>query len=332
MNSPKLQLLLASASLFTLIACESRGSDSDSMPLFKSIIALFAGPTKTTNIVNKQLGAALQPLAHFPDPIAEPVGAPCNIRTIGVSHAPSEFRAEDLGLISFGPPKQTVAGTGYVITGMNTEPFVIANLFVHEDQAQRVRIWRLAADGSRPTETLSTEQPISPSTMSIITQVECLSPSRLLVGVSYHVNNVQREALCVLDSNGFSFRKIADVTFTPPDLRNFFSIRRLNADTSLVLYYSDRRRQSMDVYHNYYNHIRLMSPDNPSGVELLKLGIDTGNIQDWAFSDGIVYLKTIDTRPEGPPREGLWSLDITNAIQSAGGHRTMATTTQPSRL
>lgn len=73
---------------------------------------------------------------------------------------------------------------------------------------------------------------------------------------------------------------------------------------------------SADVYHNYYNHILLFSPDHPKGRELLKLGIDVGNVDDWSIQGNTLFLRTIDSRDPAQPRMSAWSLDISNALHT----------------
>ena len=76
----------------------------------------------------------------------------------------------------------------------------------------------------------------------------------------------------------------------------------------------DRVMASLEIYHNLYNHVVLFSRNQPDGLELLKLGIDTGNVDEWFVQDNVLYLRTLDRRDALNNRIGFWSLDLSNVL------------------
>ena len=81
-----------------------------------------------------------------------------------------------------------------------------------------------------------------------------------------------------------------------------------------MLYYSDTKRKSAEIYHNYFNHIVLFNANYPNGLEVLKLGIDDGNVMAWHVSGKTLYLATKDNRDPKHPKLKNWSLDISQAL------------------
>src|SRR5690606_7755671 len=80
------------------------------------------------------------------------------------------------------------------------------------------------------------------------------------------------------------------------NLDRFFSLIKLAPDTTLALYYTDRRRESAEVYFNDYSHVMLFSPRYPGGLKLLSLSIDQGTIDRWVVQNKVLHLETNDGR------------------------------------
>lgn len=107
---------------------------------------------------------------------------------------------------------------------------------------------------------------------------------------------------------------VTDVAASTSNLGSFFEIDHLTTDTSLVLTYSKNVREAAEIYHNYYNHVFLVSPSYPNGVEVLRLGIDVGNIKQWQVRDKTLYMQTEDTRNPKQHKVGYWSLDLSKVL------------------
>ena len=94
----------------------------------------------------------------------------------------------------------------------------------------------------------------------------------------------------------------------------YFQVKPLSGDTGIVLFYSKQVRTAAEIYHNYLNHLLLVSPKYPTGAEILKLGIDIGNVKEWDLYGHTLYIKTLDNRKPDAPKEGLWSLDLSGML------------------
>jgi hypothetical protein len=49
-------------------------------------------------------------------------------------------------------------------------------------------------------------------------------------------------------------------------------------------------------------------------LEVLKLGIDTGNAKQWLVIGNKLYLRTYDPRTANDPRNASWSLDLSRLL------------------
>ena len=143
--------------------------------------------------------------------------------------------------------------------------------------------------------------------------VACLANRQLLIGVAYHTPK-PKFALYRFD---ITTSKLYEIEKAEPHTRNLdqiFEHLAIDGANSLVRYYSDKVRKSAEIYHNYYNHIRLFSTSHPEGLKVLKLGIDQGNIQDWMLRDKTLYLHTQDNRDNTSPKNMFWSLDLSKVL------------------
>jgi hypothetical protein len=132
----------------------------------------------------------------------------------------------------------------------------------------------------------------------------------VLLSINYYVPR-RRDGLFLYDIAQQRFSRLAEVS----SYRNqFFESQRLSPQAAMVLYFTDEKRKSAEIYHNYYNHFHLFTSAHPDGVEVLKLGIDTGNATQWAVSEKKLYLHTRDPRTPEQPREADWSLDLSKLL------------------
>jgi hypothetical protein len=143
--------------------------------------------------------------------------------------------------------------------------------------------------------------------------VACLPGNRLLLAVVYYAPQV-KEALYVYDIASGEFSALGRIAPNTENYDKFFEVQPVSADTALVLYYTGTKRIAPERYYNELNHLRLYSPRYPQGVELLKLGIDDGNVTRWAVVERTLWLHTTDKRDLHKPVERYWSIDLTKVL------------------
>ena len=206
-----------------------------------------------------------------------------------------------------------VSNMAFVAQGM---PGNKAIAFINNPEELRFDLWSL------DPETLSLEQMIQLGSLHpeqnkwvsySVLDVACLSDSQLLLVVGYH-NPRPKYALYRFDVELSAIKLFGNAEPNAQDLDKYFEVQQLPNGYSMVLYYSDTRRKSAEIYHNYYNHLVLYSPDNPQGVEVLKVGIDMGNVTSWFVNDKTLFMQTQDNRNPRAPKIGYWSLDLSRLM------------------
>jgi hypothetical protein len=140
---------------------------------------------------------------------------------------------------------------------------------------------------------------------------ECIQNNKVLIGIKFHESQV-KYAIYIFDTKNLTFNLISEVNTHTRETNRYFETRAFKNDSVLMLYYTGQKRQSAEIYHNYYNHILLINENFPQGIELIKLGIDTGNVKRWGIIDKTLYLETLDNRDQNKHKVGLWSLNLSN--------------------
>ena len=148
----------------------------------------------------------------------------------------------------------------------------------------------------------------------VVTAAACLTQNQLALAISYW-NPRHKHAIYIYDVVSNVFTKLADVETGIPNIERVFEVKRISQDATLLVYYTDKKRKAAEIYHNYYHHIVFFDGANKDGLELIKLGIDTGNVVDWKVIDKKLFLKTMDNRDPKSPRVGYWSLDLSQLIK-----------------
>lgn len=142
----------------------------------------------------------------------------------------------------------------------------------------------------------------------------CITDTLMLLAVQYY-HPTAKHALYTYDVAQARFTKIADVDPGIPNKDRYFEYQALGPDSAVALYYTGRTRKAAELYHNYFHHFILFGPDSPSGTELMKLGIDTGNATQWAVMEKTLYLHALDGRDAKNPKEGDYSLDLSAVLK-----------------
>ena len=94
----------------------------------------------------------------------------------------------------------------------------------------------------------------------------------------------------------------------------FATAQEVGLDSILVLYHTESIRLMAEVYVNRYDHLVLFSKKYPKGIEVLKLGIDQGNVHRWTVEDRTLSIESIDARLKGQPKTHYWQLNLSNVL------------------
>lgn len=148
----------------------------------------------------------------------------------------------------------------------------------------------------------------------LVLDAACLPDNRLLLAIGYY-NPRPAHALVVFDPASAAYSHLRNVEANAQNREKYFEYRPLSAASGLALFYTDMKRESAEIYHNYQNHFLLFSPDFVDGLEVLNIGIDVGNVKHWQVIDKVLFMETFDSRGHQEPRRGFWSLDLSKLIR-----------------
>ncbi len=202
------------------------------------------------------------------------------------------------------------------VSGIPGQP-AIAVLDVR-DHGPSVEIWELGAGTPVRFERQRTVQ-FDPGqagwTAFSTVGVACLPVHQVLIGLDYSEPQ-GRTALFVYDVASNGARKLANIEPDPNSfLRgNFFATLPVAPDAVLVLFHTDQERLGPERYVNKYDHLMLFSTRYPKGLEILKLGVDDGNVRRWDMVGSTLWLDTLDARNPAQPVKFTWSLDLSKVL------------------
>ena len=261
-------------------------------------------PTAPSKI-HASVSTQLQEAPEFPDLAPRAPAATC--RQVGVEGDPSNLRLS-------GNPQIGEDDIGYLVDALSSHP---ALLLLNQEDTFSFEVWTL--DGGqppRPTGRLQTgklhSQQQDWAGFSLL-DVGCLTGGRLVLAVEYFTPQPSR-GLFLFDPSAATFDWIGEADRHIGDVDRYFETRWLDDKHAFLLYYSGRTREAPKIYYNRYNHILLFSPDHPKGLEILSLGIDTGNVREWAVSEGTLFLRTQDVRSGSKDPRRNWSLALKSLL------------------
>ena len=141
-----------------------------------------------------------------------------------------------------------------------------------------------------------------------------LPGNQMLVDVGYN-NPSPTDRLYVIDLATGAARNLATIE---PDWAaglplHFLDSLQLTPDALLVVYRTDKVRLAAERYINRFDHLLLFSPRHPQGLEIARIGIDDGNVRDWRFAAGKLWLQTSDSRNDTHVPVN-WSLDLSRVL------------------
>lgn len=182
--------------------------------------------------------------------------------------------------------------------------------------ANDVQVWELSGD--TPARFVQPRQvvldPAQASwTLAYPTAVSCLPGQQAAIAIGYH-DPIRRDALFLYNTATNRFRSLGrietDTSTGPPFVP--FEVLAAAPQAMLVLYHTDPIRLGADRYVYQYDHVFLVSPRHPQGIEIIKLGIDDGNVRAWAMRGKTLWLQASDRR--GQARDFTWTLDLEKVL------------------
>jgi hypothetical protein len=271
--------------------------DSSMFSLFKA---------KFPSLVNPAVGATLAREPAFPvEPFHPPMAAYGALHRVSLTAAPAQ------GRIAAAPSDEPPA-EAWLSSAAGAAALV--NVYVPK---RRVQLWRVdPADRTR----LVDQRPLAFDArqdrwlLYSAGEAMALPAGRVLFDLNYD-DPAPHDRLCVIDLASGAVKSFNDIE---PDWPaglpfHFIDSLQLTPDAVLVAYRTDKVRLGSQRYINRFDHLLLFSPRHPDGLEVARIGIDDGNVRDWRFSDGKLWLQSSDDRGD-TPRSFNWSLDLRRVL------------------
>ena len=268
-------------------------------------------PAALPSLVAPEVGASLRREKTFP-------GTPPQLAHAGYDHCTplravgQPPQARFVGPDHDGP---TVAAWRVAAHG-GQPPLGIVN---SSGETIRTAVWEITGDADKPAFVRQRSLSIDPAQASWggfkTLDLACLPGDRLVFGL-YYLGPNTRHQVTVYDVARNSFRKLGEAVRdnsggAPGRL---FETWPLAPDTALVLWHSGDLRVQAEVYVREYDHLTLFSPRHPDGLEVLKLGLDDGNVERWTMVGHVLWLETVDARDIRKPAAFVWSLDLSKLL------------------
>lgn len=289
--------LTFSASILTIYTANAWGFD---------MFSFFTKNKVAPTVVHASLDATLTKLSSYPANTYLPEG-----------HNQNCIKAKVQGVA----PLVLTIEDGYIETSQSAFVWNSASpvALINNQENARFDVWELESKNSlKPVKKVSTNELSSQTKNWIlysVVDVACLPDQKLLVAVNYY-DPRSKIALYLYDTANQSFSLFSEADTNAQNLDKYFEQKNLNSGESIIVYYSETKRKSAEIYHNYYNNIVLFSDKHPQGLEILKLGIDDGNVEDWQVTDKKLLLHTIDNRDHKDPKSYSWSLDLSKVLSN----------------
>jgi len=302
-------VLVATLLLATVFAgCEpaqsSPGGDST------MILGLFSKSKKNASTVHADVGAPLVKQAAFPATLDAPpqasYGQAVDVEIDGTPPQASFVTQHIDGRTTSGHRIPAAAGQ---------PPVVVANLI--KDGIPSAEIWELDASGTRfAKRRLDQFDPAQSKWVGYETNGATALPAhKVLVGLRY-TNPRAVVGFYLYDRVANDVRPLGVVE---PDWTKgvpfiYADTHQVGPDAALVLFHTDKLLLGAERYANGFDHLMLFSPRHPQGLEVLKLGIDDGNVLRWGLVGKTLWLQTADPRGRGTPVSFTWSLDLSRVL------------------
>ncbi len=179
---------------------------------------------------------------------------------------------------------------------------------------RRPQFWELASDAD-PKFVRQVPVTLDPAQDKWVTaraiEAGCLPGPLVALGLAYATDDTF-QSVVVYDRATRQVRKLADAVYDASSghADSLLDTRDAGADRTLLLFHTGELRLRAEVYLREHDHIVVFSPRHPQGLEVLKLGLDDGNVVDWRLAGTTLWLHTQDRRNEKQPGKFFWSLDL----------------------
>lgn len=264
-------------------------------------------PAPLTSSVAPALGASLERGASLPRGAAvQPEEGRCAwVKVVGEPPAARFAGADDTGRAHNAFRIQARAGQ---------PPLAIVNV---GGEVRRPQFWELESDAD-PVFVRQRRVDLDPReagwVIAGVQQVACLLGAQVAIGLSYATADTGQMVL-VYDAATNVVRKIGEAVHDGASGRpdRLIDTRDAGPDRSVLLYHTGEIRLRAEVYAREHDHLVAFSPRHPQGIEVLRLGIDDGNIVEWRVVGKALCLRTEDPRH---PAQGarFWSLDLSGVL------------------
>jgi hypothetical protein len=200
----------------------------------------------------------------------------------------------------------------YIIPAIAGQP----PLALTDDDKEHLQVWELSNDQAAR---FVKQRPVNLDAAQAswgsyyLVAAAMLPGNQVALSVGYHAP-YPKEALYVYSPAINQYRRIerieSDMSSGPP----FTSFETIAAapEAMLVLYHTGLIRIAAENYAYEKDHVLLFSPRHPLGLEILKFGIDDGNVRAWGMQGKSLWLQTQDRRKK--PIDLYWSLDLTKVL------------------
>lgn len=288
-------LLIFIASILTIYTANAWGFD---------MFSFFSKNKTMATVVHASVGAELTKLSSYPSHAKQ--AQPDSQKAIKV-----KVQGEAPITLSKNHGYMEISQSAFV--SHSASPIALIN----NPKSARFDVWELDSIQSlKPVKKVTTNELSEESKSWInysVVDMACLPKQQLLVAVNYY-DPRSKIALYLYDVPNKHFSIYSEADTNAQNLDKYFEQKDLESGESIIMYYSDTKRKSAEIYHNYFNNIVLFSDNFPQGIEILKLSIDDGNIEDWQVTDKKLLLHTVDNRDHKDPKTYFWSLDLSNLM------------------
>lgn len=258
---------------------------------------------KTVTVINSKVGEELRREQRFPEDSRReiPYG---NCQQVEYSGSPP--------MLSFLYKKPEFASSSaYLVTDLpNKKNFVFINF------DNKIEVWSLNLE-SKKTEKLIDVGEVLQDQISFkryaIVKAICLPNNRVLFAINTNRSHIW--PLVVFDADSEKFIPLGFTQGYGLRDQEYFVFNAISDNTAIAFYFSENVMQQLEFDLNYYNHIVLFSSEFKNGLEILKLGLDVGNIVKLTVDNSVLYMETLDARGFNEITE-YWSLNLNNLLKN----------------
>ena len=286
----------------------NKTSNNADMSLFSTLFKKKV--PKAPSTVNPIVGAELVPIDSLPN--LKKLDDTLNYGTVKTY----KYSGKSPNIVFAEGRPVSISNAAYV--AIPEDPTVKPVAFINIESQMTFETWELNSDLS--LNTLVDTRNIHPNQakwyQSLARNINYLpGGDRLILTISYS-DPIRKTALYTYSTSNKKFHFISNNVRDNIEIDQYYILYPISKDSTIVVYYSGRTRQSAEFYHNYYNHLLLFSPKYPDGLEFLKVGIDDGNIETLLLSDDVLYLETWDIREHGHPKQRFFSIDLNTLLNT----------------